>query len=480
MITAVVTVYLAVMVGIGVLVSRRIKLASDFLVAGRKLGLVLTTATLAAVQIGAGVIVGGAEKGAANGIWPGMWSGIGFGGGLIVAGLLVAAKMRQHGGYVPLDFFGYRYGERKGVRIWAWLSNIPSLLGVFVAQLMAAGYIIRTIYLNDAYGDVLDANTIKFISIAIIGIVVVLYSVLGGMWGVVITDFIQVGIIVIGIPLVAWAAGDRLWEIESVGVMDILGEPFIPSGMGSEAVFLIVPFLLAISVSYDAFMRYQSARSARVAQWGCILSGILVIGISFCTAFAGAAGKKLYPEQEDSEVLTYMIGAMFHPVIGGIMVSAILAAAMSSANCLLISLSGTFTRDFYNKVLHPEAKLDDLKHSKILSRVVMVVALIIGIGLAFRSDRILNTIMIFVYPYMGSMLVPLLGGVLWKRATIQGALAAMFTGGAIGVVAFIGGVGKFFNIDLGLLIAYGVSAVVFVAVSWVTSKGFTDKGVIAD
>ncbi|MCP4712840.1 MAG: sodium:solute symporter family protein, partial [Planctomycetes bacterium] len=138
MIATVVIVYLAVMVGVGVFVSRRIKLASDFLVAGRKLGLVLTTATLAAVQIGAGVIMGGAAEGATNGIWPGMWAGIGFGGGLIVAGLLVAAKMRQHGGYVPLDYFGARYGERKGVRIWAWLSNIPSLLGIFVIQLMVA------------------------------------------------------------------------------------------------------------------------------------------------------------------------------------------------------------------------------------------------------------------------------------------------------------------------------------------------------
>ena len=137
----VVITYLLVVIGLGVSMSRRVRLASDFLVAGRKLGLGLTTATLAAVQLGAGVILGGAAMAAEFGIWPGVWYGLGCGGGLILAGFLVASRMRREGGYVPLDFFSKRYGERRWVRVWGWMSNIPSLLGIFVAQLMAAGSI---------------------------------------------------------------------------------------------------------------------------------------------------------------------------------------------------------------------------------------------------------------------------------------------------------------------------------------------------
>ena len=85
--------------------------------------------------------VGAAALAAEFGVWPGVWYGIGCGGGLILAGLLVASKMRKQGGYVPLDFFSSKYGERKWVRVWGWMSNIPSLLGIFVAQLMAAGSI---------------------------------------------------------------------------------------------------------------------------------------------------------------------------------------------------------------------------------------------------------------------------------------------------------------------------------------------------
>jgi SSS family solute:Na+ symporter len=86
MLTVVVIFYLGLSLLVGVFLSRRVKKTSDFLIAGRKLGLLLTTATLSAVQIGAGAILGGAEMGAGKGMWPGLWYGLGCGGGLILAG----------------------------------------------------------------------------------------------------------------------------------------------------------------------------------------------------------------------------------------------------------------------------------------------------------------------------------------------------------------------------------------------------------
>ena len=80
---------------------------------------------------------------------------------------------------------------------------------------------------------------------------------------------------------------------------------------------------------------------------------------------------------------------------------------------------------------------------------------------------------------MGSMLVPLLGGVLWQRATPKGAIAAMITGGTIGVGAFAADqVGYFrglFSIDLGLFIAYAASAIVFVLVSCTKFRIFSSR-----
>jgi SSS family solute:Na+ symporter len=390
-----------------------------------------------------------------------MWYGIGCGGGLILAGLLAAAKLRRHGGYVPLDFFAARYGEKKWVRFWGWLSNIPSLLGIFVAQVMAAGTIFSIFGVDYKTGIIIS------------GVVIMLYSVLGGMISVAVVNFLQLGIIIIGIPLVAVMSLLKSGDTFSETAIRTLSTPFIPTGMLSQAVFIIVPFLLAISVSYDAFMRYQSAKSERVAKWGCILGGIIVILISFCVGIVGTTGKAIFPTLENADILPKMIQTTLPPVLAGLVVSALLAAAMSTGNCLLISLAGCFSRDLYNKIFHPSVKLDELKHSKTLARIVIVGMLIVGVTIAFFAKGILYTIIIFNYPYMASLLVPLLGGVLWKRATTKGAIAAIFVGGAIGIASFVAGVPGplqgLFNIDLGLLIAYAVSAIVFVSVSLVTS-----------
>ncbi|GAG44654.1 unnamed protein product, partial [marine sediment metagenome] len=117
---------------------------------------------------------------------------------------------------------------------------------------------------------------------------IMLYSVLGGMWGVAVTNFVQLGIIVIGIPLVAIVSLDKLGDVSTMSAGSIFSAPFIPAGMFTQAVFIIIPFLLSISVSYDAYMRYQSAKSASVAKWGCVLGGIIVIVISFCVGLIGS------------------------------------------------------------------------------------------------------------------------------------------------------------------------------------------------
>lgn len=453
MLIAVVVAYLAGTLVAGAVLSARIRRVSDYLVAGRSLGLALSTASLAAVQIGAGVVLGGAETSAASGLWPGVWYGIGCGAGLILAGFVAAGRMRELGGIVPIDFFAARYGERRGVRLWAWISNIPSLLGIFAAQMMAAGSVL--------------AGTIDLsftTAVLIVGGVILLSNVMSGMWGVVVADFFQVSIIAVGVPLAAAAA---VGQADAPTVAATLGTAFVPEGMGSRAVFLITPFLLSISVSYDAFIRYQSARSAKVAKWACILAGILVIAVSFGAALVGAMGRRLFPDAADGQVLMRVVTTYLSPALAGIVVSALLAAAMSTANALLISLSGCFSRDFYNKVLHPEAELEHLPNATLYARLAVAVSLVAGVGIALEARGILDTIIIFNYPYMGSMLVPLLGGLLWRGATLRGAYAAMAVGGAIGIAAFAAGVpGPFqgaFNIDFALLVAFAASAVALVA-----------------
>ena len=462
--TAIVGIYLAAMILVGLALRSRIDNISDFLIAGRNLGILLTTATFAGIQLGAGVILGGAELAAQHGVWAGMWPGIGVGGGLILAGFIAAKKLRRQGAYVPLDFFGKRYGENLWVRLWAWISNIPSLLGILGVQFMAAG----------AVGTMFGASFETGVWSA--GGVVLIYSMLGGMWGAVITDLVQVSVIVVAIPGLAFFTSQALTANEGVtmlsGVGKLLSSPFVPQGMASTAIFNILPFLLMISVSYDAYLRFQSAKSGHSAKWGAVYGGLIVIAISFCAALIGAAGREVYPAINATAVLPEMIQSILSPVLGGIVLAALLAAAMSTANSLVISIAGSCSRDFYNKVLNRDEELNNLPFAKSLSRVVVGLSALLGIQIALHFEGLLRTMIVFATPYMASMLVALLGGLIWPRATATAAYSSIVVGGIVGMIAFAVSVpGPFegqFNADLALLIAWSLSTVVFVVVTLMT------------
>jgi SSS family solute:Na+ symporter len=197
-----------------------------------------------------------------------------------------------------------------------------------------------------------------------------------------------------------------------------------------------------------------------------------VIAISFFAALVGAAGSTLDPTIEGRSVVPAMIQLTLSPLVAGVVLTALLAAAMSTANSLVLSVASSCSRDLYNKVLHPDKALDDLRWVKVLSRFVVTISALLGIQIALNFEGILHTMIVFSLPYMASMLVPLLGGLLWSRGTVKGAYSAMFVGGAVGVAAFAVSVpGPFeglFSSDLALLVAWSLSAMTFVFVSLFT------------
>jgi len=289
---------------------------------------------------------------------------------------------------------------------------------------------------------------------------------------IVLTDVIQTTIILISIPVIS-IVSLALLKTNNISPAAIFATPFIPPGTFTKFIYLVIPFLIAISVSYDAFIRYQAAKDARTARLGCIIAGLFVIFIGILTSAVGAAARLLYPDINEG-VFSFMVIRSLNPVLAGIAISAVLGAAMSSASGLLIALGATFSRDLYNRFLHPESNLDELPYSKIISRLAVVVSVAAGVLLSFRITDILDAIIIFNYPYMGSLLIPLLAGVLWKGATRRGAISAILTGGIIGTGAFLAGIQGplkgFVNPEMGLFYAYIVSLIVLVLVSRIENR----------
>jgi len=122
-------------------------------------------------------------------VWPGMYYSMGCGLGCIIAGIFIAPRMRDIEAVVPMDYFEARFGSHKAIRGWAWLSNVPSLLGIFVAQLLACG-------------SILAAFGIPFwIGVVVCALVILVYASMGGMWSVVVGDTVNIAVIMVGIPV---------------------------------------------------------------------------------------------------------------------------------------------------------------------------------------------------------------------------------------------------------------------------------------
>ncbi len=180
-------------------------------------------------------------------------------------------KAEKKENFVPLDFFEKRYGSNKWIRLWAWISNVPSLLGIFVAQLLACG-------------NILSGFGIPFYKgVIICAMVILIYSTLGGLWGIVLTDVIQTSIIMISIPVIS-IVSMLLLKANNISPGAVFSTPFIPPGTFTKFIYLVIPFLIAISVSYDAFLRYQAAKDERTARLGCIIAGVVVIFIGILTS----------------------------------------------------------------------------------------------------------------------------------------------------------------------------------------------------
>lgn len=456
-IIGVVAVYFIVLLGVGFFTKDKNDETDDFLVAGRNVGLLVGAFSIAAVQIGAGVIVGGATDGSEFGVWPGMYYSLGCGLGCIVAGIFIAGRMRDIEGVVPMDYFEARFGKYQLVRGWAWLSNVPSMIGIFIAQLLACGSILS------AFGLPFSGSVI------ICAVVILISTTMGGMWSVAIGNTIQIAIIMIGIPLAA-ILGLVTMNNAGIPVGDVFRIPFIPDGLFSKFIYKVTPMLVSISVSYDAFLRYQAAKDVKTAKWACIWGGVITIFVGTAASIVGVAGQAIYPGSDHASIFAFTVSELLHPLLAAVVVTAVLAAAMSSASGLLLGLGGSFSADLYRGVMHPDKELNQLPKAKTIARVTVVGSCIVGVLLSFKINNLLDAIILFNYPYMGSILVPLLGSVFYKGATVKGCFTAMIIGGLIGTVAFVGSLTGFMNPDFGLFAAYLASLIALVLVSSMDSK----------
>lgn len=456
MLVASVIAYLGVTVLIGAVASRFVSSSEDFVLAGRRLPLMLATTAVFATWFGSETILGASSEFVQHGLIGVIEDPFGAALCLFLVGVFFARPIYRMNLLTFGDFYRIKYDAR--VEAVSSVFMIISYFGWIAAQFVAMGIILNVVFeLPLAMGIVLSA------------VLVLIYTYLGGMWSISITDFLQTVIIIVGLGFLLWemmgqAGGwSRVVDSAPEGYFDMLPE-FQPEAMVTWVAAWITIGLGSIP-QQDVFQRVMAARTERVAVQASLLGSGMYLTIAFIPLLIGLCARLLYPEMlVDDPQMVIPRAVLLHsePWIQALFFGALLSAIMSTASGATLAPATILAEN----ILKPRiGHLGDRGLLTLLRFSVVVVAVVSTVLASMRSN---------IYELVGessalslvSLFVPMVAGLYWRRATPAGALLSMVMGMAVWLL------GEMVGLSVPSLIpALLASAVAMVAGSLATTSG---------
>ncbi|MEV2251388.1 sodium:solute symporter [Streptomyces sp. NPDC050147] len=450
----VIVVYLAGMLAMGWWGMRRAKSKSEFLVAGRRLGPWMYSGTMAAIVLGGASTIGGVGLGYQYGL-SGAWMVFTIGLGLLALSVFFSARIARLKVYTVSEMLDLRYGGRAGV-----ISGVV----MWAYTLMLA--VTSTIAYATIFDVLFDMN--RTIAIILGGSIVVAYSTLGGMWSITLTDMVQfvvktIGVLLLLLPIAVVKAGG-FSEMKA----KLPTEYFDPLGIGGETIFTyVLIYTFGMLIGQDIWQRVFTARSDKVARYGGTVAGTYCLVYAIAGAVIGTAAKVMYPKLPSADAAFATIVKDELPMgVRGLVLAAALAAVMSTSSGALIACATVANNDIWSRLRGAVApKEDGEAHDEVKGNRLFI--LIMGIAvvcIAIALNDVVQALTVAYNLLVAGLLVPILGGLLWKRGTAPGALAAV-TAGGLSVIGLMWGYGILANepVYYGLLISLGVYVVVSLA-----------------
>ncbi len=329
-------VYMVIVALIGFAVAKRSRSFEDYAVAGRKLGGVMVYATILATWFGTGLALGGASMAYSYGFRGVIMDPIGAGLSILLFGLFFAKILRRRGYITISDFFKDRYGGRMEglsavVQILAYIGWSASLLVTF-------GTIMK-VFTGMSYEEGLA-----------IGVLVTLaYTMVGGLWSVVYTDFIQAILLITGVITLLFATIDEVGGLHAVAtsidpsMLSILPEKNFGYlgyfGLLGAAFYIsswLVQGIGAIN-SQDLVQRAAAAKTEDTARKAAVAASISYIALGLIPAFIGVLATSLYPGLDNPDEVLPRLAVNLLPALPFVVFSVgLLAALMSSADSAIL------------------------------------------------------------------------------------------------------------------------------------------------
>lgn len=436
-VTIIVVIYLLIMLFIGWYSSKKITSNTDFMVAGRRLGPFLMAGTLAATEIGGGSSLGVVQQGMQSHGISSAWYIITMGFAFVILTFL-APKFRAATVKTVPEYFRRRYGKSAGL-ITAVIMLLP-LIGLTAGQFIASSVILSTM-LGIGYKT----------AVIIVAVVVTAYSIMGGLWSVTLTDFIQVFLIVIGMIIAVPFALNQAGGWGNV-VANVPPETFdMFKGYDPLAVLsLTVMYVATFTVGQEAVSRYYAARDGKAARQGSILAAIVNFVYAFIPAVLGIITLALMNMGRFSADDFASVGARYAlpvlamevmpAVICGFLFAGIISATMSSSDSDLLGAGSIFANDIYHAILKPDATSDQvMRMTQGVMALVGVTAMFIAL---FNTSSIVDILMFCFTLRAAGAFFPYVLGHYWTGASLAGTIASLISGSIVVVYLekFSGGV----------------------------------------
>jgi len=460
--------YIGVMLAIGWVAYQRTQNLADYILGGRSLGPWSSALSASASDMSGWLLLGLPGAAYASGL-SASWIAIGLLAGTWLNWLFMAPRLRLYSfkannSLTLPEFLEQRFRDKTNMlRVVSALFILLFFLFYTSSGLVAAGKLFETVF-NLDYKMAVILGTLAVMS----------YTMFGGFLAVSWTDLLQGLMMAVTLAIVPlWAMGELggvnatfssindlnpnllTWFSDAEGkALSALG---IISAVAWGLGYFGQPHILARFAAIKSHKQIPTARRIAVIWSGLTLVCAMLIGLIGTVFIKGDLG-------DGETIFMFMVNALFHPLIAGILLSAILAAIMSTADSQLLVSSSALTEDFYKSLFRKDASEKELVK---VGRLTVVFIAFAAMLLALNENSTVLDLVSYAWAGFGGTFGPvLLLSLFWKRSTALGAMAGIVVGG-VTVVSWAnmgGGIFELYEIVPGFILA-GIAMIVMSLIS---------------
>jgi len=441
-----IVIFFLIRLGVGIWAGSKVQDNADYVVAGRRLPIYMSAASIMATWFAAETLMGASETAYDYGFQGVVFDPFGAACCLFLSGVFFVRLMRRAKYLTVVDFFERRYN--KTMTVLAVIAQMLTYFSWTGAQIVAGGAIVQGLFGVD-----------PTIGMVIIIVIVAGYTTMGGMLADTLLDFFQMFLTAGGITLVFLAVlgqvGGFPGLFEGAGstyvsdpftLLPIAGEGYLGyTGITGWMYWLAAWMAIGLGsvATQDLMQRSMAARNQATSVYGSYFAGVLYLFFGIMSPLIGIMMFKLHPGMEDTSFLLVKASMDYlSPIITAIFIAALTSALMSTSDSSLLAGASAVTEN-----LIPAITGKKLEGKKALwaTRIMVIVNAAIGFSIAMWAQTIYELSVVAWTLLLVGLFVPFSFGMYWKKANSHGAVAAFVGGFIVWMLATV----YFFNTGIG-------------------------------